>query len=395
MAARGTNTTLVFLILVIVAVVVTVGLLYVQLRTDEISSAVGEGEILRVLFVAEEEGEPFLSFVLFFHPETERIAVLDIPGNVGAVLRPLGRVDSISRVFDATDIAPYRREVESLTGRSISATVVLSRAQLVGLVDLLGGLELFIVTDYQSMEEEVLIMLPAGNVVLDGEKAVDYLLVQDEAESELERTGRRQAFVQALLRELRAGSDLLQHPEVLDVRDRLLNTRLDRRARTSLFAALEGMDVERLIRRRVQGTVRTVSVEGQSVPLLFPHFEGQWLKQSVDQIELTLAGNDVESEGRLVVSVEILNGTSSAGIARRTSQLYEGFGFEVRRFGNAESDQVEHTIVIDRRGEGTQAGRVAQVIGAQRIVSEVTPNSDVDVTLILGRDFDGTVVRTD
>jgi len=93
MAARGTNTTLVFLILVIVAVVVTVGLLYVQLRTDEISSAVGEGEILRVLFVAEEEGEPFLSFVLFFHPETERIAVLDIPGNVGAVLRPLGRVE--------------------------------------------------------------------------------------------------------------------------------------------------------------------------------------------------------------------------------------------------------------------------------------------------------------
>ncbi len=395
MADRGMNATIVFLVLVVVAVVTTVGLLYTQLRTDEISTAVSNGEMLRLLVVADDDGEPFLSFVLFFQPETRRVAMLDIPGNVGAVLRSLGRVDSINRVFDPDDPSTFRAEVESLIGVEMTSTLVFSESGLIDFIDLLGGMELFIVTDYQSVDGPDAVMLPAGNVVLDGRKAVDYLRLQDGNESELERTGRRQAFVQSLLRAVKRNAALLQNPDVVPVRDRIVSSDLDRRARTSLFAALADMDAERLVRRRVQGTVRTVDVDGESTQLLFPHFEGQWLKQSVQQVEATLASTEQELDDQVLVSMEVLNGTTSAGLARRTSQLYEDFGFDVRRFGNADSNQIDHTLVIDRRGTGELAERVAQVIEAERVITEVAPDSDVDVTLILGRDFDGTVVRTE
>ena len=112
-------------------------------------------------------------------------------------------------------------------------------------------------------------------------------------------------------------------------------------------------------------------------------------------MEATLASTEQELDDQVLVSMEVLNGTTSAGLARRTSQLYEDFGFDVRRFGNADSNQIDHTLVIDRRGTGELAERVAQVIEAERVITEVAPDSDVDVTLILGRDFDGTVVRTE
>jgi anionic cell wall polymer biosynthesis LytR-Cps2A-Psr (LCP) family protein len=395
MAERRINATILFLVLIVGSVVATGVVLYSRTRTDQISSKVAQGEIVRILVTAHREGEPFFSFLTFYHPETERVAALDIPMSVGAMIQSIGRVDGIDQVFEPEDPTRFQAEISGLAGAAVDATIVFSESQLVDFIDLIGGVELFIVRDYRDVDTRDPLMLPAGNVLLDGRKAVDYLLLEDETETELERVGRRQTFVQSLLGGIQRNADILSHPDVVSVRDRLMTSQLDRSARTSLFTAWGNFDADRLVRRRVQGTVRTVDVAGETRRLLFPHFEGQWLKQSVRQIEQTLSSANDEAGDQALVALEILNGTTSQGLARRTSQIYENFGFEVRRFANAESNQIERTVVIDRRGNGRAAQRVAQIIEAERIVTEVTPDSDVDVTVILGRDFDGTVVRSD
>jgi len=394
MAEQRLNLTAVLLLIVLLLILATGVVLYFQLRTDEVSGALATDDVLRTLVVAHDGDEPFLSFVFFYHPATRRAAMLDIPGNFGSVLPSLGRVDRIDSVFSAEDSTQYRTEVERAIGSPIPFTVMFSTPQLVDFIDLLGGLELFIIHDYGSADGNDPILLPTGNVRLNGEKAVQYLRLQDDAETELERIGRRQAFVQALIRGIRTNRRFLEHPDVIEVRERLVETELDRRSMTTLLSAWSEVDAERIVRRRVQGTIRIVDVSGERRELLFPHFEGQWLKQAVQQIEQTLASSEEEIAENVIVAMEILNGTATSGLARRTSDLYEDYGFEVRRFGNAESNQIEHTLVIDRRGTGDLAAQVAQVIRAQRLVTEVQPGGDVDVTLILGKDFDGSVVRT-
>lgn len=383
-----------FLLLVVLVITTTGTILFLRLRTDDIATTLDSEETLRLLVVVHEEDQPFLSFLLFFHPETERAAVLDIPPDVGGVMRSLGRVDDIAGTFDAEDPGRFHAEVETLTGLEIPYRIVFSRDQLARFIDLLGGLEMFVITDYRELDGEDPILLPSGNVHLDGEKAIQYLMVSIRGESELEVIGRRQTFVQAFLRTIREQADFLRHPEVVPIRRGLYDANFDSRAQNTLFAALSGLDAERLVRRRVQGTYRSVVVEGEQKRLLFPHFEGQWLKQSVRQIEQSLATLEEVESDTVVIAIEVLNGTGTTGLARRTSELYEDYGFEVVRFSNAESNQVERTIVVDRRGVGDLAERVAQVIRAERIVTEVQPESDVDVTLILGRDFDGSIVRT-
>ncbi|MFP4211010.1 MAG: LCP family protein [Alkalispirochaeta sp.] len=394
MAEQRLNLTAILLLVVLLLIIATGVVLYFQLRTDEVSGRLSTGEVLRTLVVAHDEDRPFLSFVFFYHPGTRRAAMMDIPGNFGTVLRSLGRVDRIDSVFSADDPEQYRAEVERAIGTSIPTTLVLSESQLVDLIDLLGGLELFIIHDYGTVEGPDPILLPTGNVRLNGEKAVQYLRLDDDIETELERIGRRQSFVQALVRGIRNNRRFLEHPDVIEIRERMVETELDRRSLTTLFTAWGDVDAERIVRRRVQGTLRTIDVGGERRELLFPHFEGQWLKQTVQQIEQTLGSSEEDLAENVVVAMEILNGTATSGLARRTSELYEDYGFEVRRFGNADSNQVEHTLVIDRRGTGNLATQVAQVIRAQRVVTEIQPGGDVDVTLIIGKDFDGSVVRT-
>lgn len=386
------NATTLFLTLVVLAIGVTAGVLYAQLRTDSVSAILAEEGTMRALLVAHEENEPFLSVLLFFDNTTGRAAVLDIPSSVGAVLRPLGRVDGIGALFDAENPEEYRRQVESLTGVSIPLVFLFETARLVDFIDLLGGMDLFIISDYRDPDGSDPMLLPSGTTRLDGEKSVRYLKEELRNDTDAEQAGRRQTFVQALLREVQANAALLVHRDVASVRDRLVVTETESRGITAFFRALGRIDPDRLVRRRIQGTVRRVEVGGIPRDLLFPHFEGQWLKQSVQQIQQTLADHS-EAEQEMLVSLEILNGTSRTGLARRTSELFESFGFQVLNVGNAESSGVEHTVILDRRGIGDLAERVAAVIDGRRVLTEVKPDSDVDVTIILGGDFDGTRVR--
>jgi anionic cell wall polymer biosynthesis LytR-Cps2A-Psr (LCP) family protein len=384
-----------FLIAIFLVLAVTGVFLYTQMKTDEITEVVAEEKPIEILFTAHDHGQPILTFVLFFHPVTMRAAVLDVPADVGVKIPSRTQIDAIGAAFSPEKPDEFRTIIGSLLGREIPFHIVLSREHLSDFIDLLGGVEMFIITDYREMDRVDPLLLPSGNVLLDGRKALDYLMAPPTENGDRELVNRRQGFAQALLRALRKNATFLQDPEVRRIREGLLGSNLDQTAIDSLFRVLGSLDIDTVIRRRIQGTTRVVSVDGEEKELLFPHFEGQWLRQTVNQVQQVISRPGGDEPSQVDVLVEILNGTTTTGLARRTSQLLEDFGFEVVRFANAEDNQTEHTVVIARRGNVELARRVAQPIRCERIVTDPLPEGDVDVTVVLGKDFDGTVVRSE
>ncbi len=379
--------------LIVLVIGGTVGVLSSQLRSDDITSIVENEAMIDILLVVDAGEELLLIEALMYHPETGKSALVTVPPNTGAIIQRLGRVDRIDTLYRSGDMEGFLNEVEKLLGTPLPFYVVIDVEGLSDLVDLIEGVEVFIAGNYGTADAASTLMLPAGNVVLDGAKVWDYLLFEEPGETEMERIERRQAFVRRLLSEIGSNADYLSHRQVTPYFVGSIESNMDRRSLLTLAESLALLDVNRGISRRVQGNERLVEIAGNRDTLLFPHFEGQWLRETVRQVRESLAADESIRAENIVISVEILNGTAVNGLARRTRELYESFGFDVVSFANAESTGIEHTVVIDRRGNVGLAERAAEIIRANRVVSDVAPDVSADVTIILGRDFDGTYVR--
>lgn len=86
------------------------------------------------------------------------------------------------------------------------------------------------------------------------------------------------------------------------------------------------------------------------------------------------------------VLVEVLNGTPRQGLARQGTRQLRGQGLDVIFFGTADA-QVDSTRVLLRRGSRGAAERVRSALGVGVISAAPDSLRRVDVTVILGPDY--------
>ncbi len=392
---RHVDAGVVFVFLILLVVGVAALILYFQVQTDEISSRVENNEDLGFLFVITEDNRPVLTQAFLYAPATGRGSLIDVPGDTGTIVSGLDRVDRIDSAFIEGGANAYRSQVASMLGTELPYYVVVDGEGLERLVDLAEGLPLFIAAGMSDYTSDVAASFPSGNVVLDGRKARDYLEFAELGERDVERVARRQSFVGRAISMIGSLANVIEDDEVARIFFSAVQTNLDQRSVRSLVKVLAGFEPERIVTRRVQGTVRSVEANGVEQELLFPHFEGQWLRETVRQVRESLSSEQQLPGEGVVISLEILNGTGATGLARRTQELFESHGFDVRAIGNAETSDVESTLVISRGTERMYAERTAEVIRAERVLSQEREGDGpiVDVTVIIGKDFDGRYVR--
>ena len=85
------------------------------------------------------------------------------------------------------------------------------------------------------------------------------------------------------------------------------------------------------------------------------------------------------------IKVEVLNATSTKGLARKATTYLRDRGFDVVLIGTAK-EQRDKTLVLDRSGHPTWAGLVALAFGA---TVQERPDSlrYLDVTVLVGADW--------
>ncbi|MCL1818398.1 MAG: LCP family protein [Spirochaetaceae bacterium] len=364
--------------------------LYFQIRTDRITTLVSEEKTIAVQFILHSGDSLRFSEVFLYNPRTGKGAILDIPGGMGNIIESLRRMDRIDAVFSPEDPQAFRTLVEKFMNLPIPFYCMFSLDEIERFVDILGGVEVFITNSQETDSRGNRVLLPSGNVTLDGAKARVFLAFVDPEESEPDRIGRFQKFVQAMLKKMGESAAFVSHEALRPFLDTAIKTNLDSAAFQALCRELVKLDSDRIIFQRVLGNAR--SVDNQE--LLFPHLEGQLFRDSVRQINANLASSDSRSLAEIAVSVEIQNGTMTTGLARRTREVFQSFGFDVISYGNAEDQNVEKTLVIDRKGNPEATSRVADTIRCSRIVTEIPEEaSAADVTVLLGKDFDGRYVK--
>jgi anionic cell wall polymer biosynthesis LytR-Cps2A-Psr (LCP) family protein len=375
------------IILVVLAGVGTTAVLF--LRTDVVKTAIENDQILKSLFVVESGGKALGSYVFLYYPATRRAAIFDIPAETGLIISSLKKVAGIGVLFKPNDPVPYRNEISKLLSTDLSLHFVLSLEAFGEIVDLMDGLELFIPNPVELDVQGSPVLFPQGVAMFDGDKVKNYFSYEDPNEAENDAVTRRQKAFIAFLTRISERSDYLSKPEVLSRFQARFRTNAGKEAMKRFIGALSGLDAERVTPSRVQGTSR--NVEGKT--LIFPHYDGELLKDIVRQNLNALANSETSGGGERIFTLEIRNGTAVKGLAKRAASLYESFGYEVLAFGNAETEDNAETVLIDRFGNGDAAADVAQVIKCPSVakpgLEEKAAEGGADFVLVLGKDFNG------
>ncbi len=385
--SRKADRSLILLALIVVVIAATAVYASLQLRVDKITDALKKKQPVNTLIILSD-GEKALFFEVFlYNPETRKGTLYHVPANLGGVIEGLRKVDGIDALYHKGSTAALQKTIEGLLGVPLHCVIDISLADASKLVDLVGGLELFIPNPVDISRDGHRILLPSGSVTLDGDKTVDFLSYEDPLETEVDRIGRQQKFVQSLLKSLGQQRQLLAQRGPFRLARSLLRTNLPPRALAALLAEMARYDSERVIQARVLGATRTV--DGRD--LLFPHQDGELLLEAVRQAVAANASNEFIPAEDLTVTVQVLNGTATAGLANRAREVFQSYDLEVLAPNNADNDQYQYTVVYDRKGRIEDARRVAELIRCTRVATSLDPQGDqaVDVTVILGKDFDG------
>jgi hypothetical protein len=267
------------------------------------------------------------------------------------------------------------------------------------IVDLMEGVELFIPQAFE-VYEEVPVLFPSGNTLLDGDKAGQYIRFELDGEEPEQIYLRREQFFLGFLKSLGEKHSRLDNPQMAAAFYPLLKTEMNRLTRERLFEALSALDLNRISMQPVAGNYREVS--GQD--LLIPYYDGTVIKDIVRQAQRSLSQESAGALVERVFTVEVLNGTSTNGLASRTAELIRGFRYDVVSMGNADRGDYEKTEIIDRTGLEDVLAVFADTIKCKNIryeskISEMDEgpamrNLDykADFTLIIGKDFNGRVV---
>jgi anionic cell wall polymer biosynthesis LytR-Cps2A-Psr (LCP) family protein len=366
-----------------------------SLKVDPVEETLKNSSVINTLWILHDEENNVLSTDIFvYHPATKQAAIFDILGNTGAIYKSLGRVDRIDTVYREKGVDEFRGEIEKLVGKKIPFTVEMDLDGLEFFADYLGGLNVFVPFSVDETDKNgVRYLIPSGAVLLDGDKIRSFVTYRSESETN-EFEDRRQAVFVSLFSALKENRQIIFRGENFSIFERKMKASVDKKNLFNLMKTITDYDSDRLSRQTITGSLRTV--DGKT--LLFPYYDGQLIKDIVNQTINSIITGDSANQNRVYVIV-IQNGTTEQGLARNTSFLMQSAGYEVLETSNAAKNNYEKTEIINHIGNTEAAKMLGNFIHCDNIIDEEISDSDdgtaakADFTIILGKDFDGRFVK--
>lgn len=388
---------IIFIAIIFIIVVGLTIFFSLTLRTNVVKEYIKDNDVLRTLFVVEDDDNSVLfSSLLIYVPETQKAAFINLPEHTGKIYQSLGRVDKLEKVYSKVGINGFLGEVEKLLGLKIPFYTIITLNDFIKLSDYFGGMRIFISepVDFVSQDGQRW-LLPSGAVNLDGDKIAVYLKYRLEEETEADVQERYQNVFAAFLTGLHDQKFTIFDKRNFEKYSECFVTNVDEKETETLFSEIANLDSESIIKQTITGSLRNVD----GMRLLFPDNNGEFIKEAVKQTTNMLISTDGTLNTRVYV-LEIQNGTTTQGLARNTAILFQNASYDVLSPVNANRNDYEETLIIDHIGNPEIAKMVGEFIHCTNIMDEndfeeaegYSSEANVDFTIILGKDFNGRYV---
>lgn len=329
---------------------------------------------LLALGVDDSEGRGLADTVIavVVWPRSGEIAALSIPRDSRVYIPGLGS-RRINEAHSFGGLPLMIETVELLLGFPFDYYVEVNVPGLVELVDAMGGIDMEVEKRmyYRDRAQNLVIDLQPGRQHLNGRQAVGYIRFRHDAQGDLGRIERQHKFLSVAADHLLSSDRLAGIPKLADTFVETVTTNLTVRDMLSLKKVLRAAGRDGIRMATVPGRPRLVN--DQSILEL----DAREVQQAVDRV--------LWGEG---ATVAVLNATHLSGLATRMAARLERTAYEVVAVGNAEQ-MSDTTVILEHRGHSRAAQQLAAALGAGVVSSAPDPDSQADLTVILGRDLAG------
>lgn len=362
--------------------------------------------------------------VASYDPKTQAASLLSIPRDTF-----VGKSESTASAYDKIN-ALYQKSpertleaVNSITGLDVKYYVVIDNQALIKLVDLIGGVEFEVPIDmdYDDKTQNLHIHLDKGLQTIDGEKAEQLLRFRhnnngtsypsEYGDNDIGRMKTQRNFIIATIKQTLQPENILKMKGIIDIAYEYVETNLDLSIIKDYLPYAVNINPDNIKSASLPGAPKSLGPSNLS----FYKLDEKATKELLEELYGTEEGaeNATEEENEnnetnnsqgntntesnnttsnitkneaSEIKIELINGSGSASNLTEIKKKLTEQGYKVTKTStttNTSKTTIINKTDIDEKYETD----IKNILGVGNISSSSVSSSQVDITIIIGKDY--------
>ena len=283
--------------------------------------------------------------------------------------------------------------VNRVTGLDLKYYVVVDTEALKALVNTIGGVYFDVPIDmnYTDKKQDLYINLKAGYQLLDGDKAEQVVRFRhnkdgssysfEYGDNDTGRMKTQRNFLKAVMQQTLTPTNILKIGNFLDIAQTYVKTNIPLDIMKQYIAPAVNFNVDNL----ETGTIPGANEKCNGVWIFIANKSDT--KTYLNEMNTKLAGIDEISQEELSnINIEILNGSGKTSTLNNVNSLLQNAGFSISKTGTTNS--TEKTSIINKtKIPDNIINSIQTLLEIGETDDSPTIDSPVDITIILGKDF--------
>ena len=339
-----------------------------------------------VLFIDDNREQIYGAYVGIVSSLNNRIGLIGLPRNIALWENKNYNPSILNELYKNGGENAVFRAIETSVDKKISYRISIDNNQISDIIDLIGGVKMYIEEpiEYKDEENGYELSFGIGEWLFTGKKIISYLhYLTMKGYEDIETLYRLEDVI------INCMMSLIQSPQ-------LRNIIHVQSMRNTVFSKVKSNlrppDIKAFSNILANSNERTLVIENIDARIddngvLTPIFEGSaFIKQMDDltlYVELKTQKSELNNED---VSLTVLNATTVGGLADRINIRMRYRGFSAGEYGNFMTN-LNESVVLIRDGQIEKAFMVAREGRINRVYAKTDRRVLNNVVLILGNDY--------
>ncbi len=362
--------------------------------------------------------------VASYNPNTQKANLLSIPrdsytGKNTAKATASLKINALYNIEKTPE--KTLKAVNEITGLDIKYYVIVKTEALIQLVDAIGGVEFNVPIDmkYDDPTQDLHIDLKAGTQKLNGEKAEQVLRFRhsnpdkitgqmstypsEYGNDDFGRMRTQRDFISALLKQTLKPGNIFKLGEILEIAHKNVETNLELSYIKDYIPYAVEFNTDNLQTATLPGTTpdmkdtNNVSIFVINKKLSTELIQSMFYVDSTEETEDNTITNNINTSSNSISStttvkddelkIELINGSGNTSKLEEAKTKLEEAGFTVKKTGKTST--ISKTVITNKKNAtDEQLKNMKKALSAGSISTNKQASSQVDVTIVIGEDFE-------